>query len=278
MGSGGSAPAQPTTTTDMSMFGASKTGAFGNEWKPTAFQKSFVGNAENMMSNAQNALMNGDIPEQRVNNLYNKCNNEFNTKYLAPALQKGLLRGATASDVYAMGQKDVADQYQDLLDAEEQRNNQRLANALANYTTIYDIAQGTTGLYQVANYAASQYALAQAQINNKNSNDGLYKMIGQGVGALGSLGSAALLAFSDKRLKENIKRLGTVNGINIYEFKYKKGLGLPEGKQIGVIAQEVIDLPNVVGKTDNGILFVDYSKLPPEVQVAIEELKNGLNG
>ena len=207
-----------------------------------------------------------------INNLYNKFNNEFNTNYLAPALQKGLLRGSTASDVYAMGQKDFADQYQDLLDEEEQRNNQRLANALANYTTIYDIAQGTTGLSQAANNAASQYALAQAQINNKNSNDGLYKMIGQGAGALGSLRP------SDKRLKENIKRLGTVNGINIYEFTYKKGLGLPEGKQIGVIAQEVIDLPSVVGKTDNGILFVDYSKLPPEVQVAIEELKNGLNG
>ena len=276
MGGGrGSAPAQPTTTTDMSMFGASTTGAFGNQWKPTAFQKSFVGNAENMMSNAQNALMNGYIPEQRVNNLYNKFNDEFNTNYLAPALQKGLLRGSTASDVYAMGQKDFADQYQDLLDAEEQRNNQRLANALANYTTIYDIAQGTTGLSQAANNAASQYALAQAQINNKNSNDGLYKMIGQGAGALGSLGSALIksLRTSDKRLKENIKRLGTVNGINIYEFTYKKGLGLPEGKQIGVIAQEVIDLPNVVGKTDNGILFVDYSKLPPEVQVAIEELR-----
>ena len=276
MGGGrGSAPAQPTTTTDMSMFGASTTGAFGNQWKPTAFQKSFVSNAENIMSNAQNALINGDIPEQRVNNLYNKFNDEFNTNYLAPALQKGLLRGSTASDIYAMGQKDFADQYQDLLDAEEQRNNQRLANALANYTTIYDIAQGTTGLSQAANNAASQYALAQAQINNKNSNDGLFKMIGQGAGALGSLGSALIktLRPSDKRLKENIKRLGTVNGINIYEFTYKKGLGLPEGKQIGVIAQEVIDLPNVVGKTDNGILFVDYSKLPPEVQVAIEELR-----
>lgn len=275
MGSGGSAPAQPTTTTDMSMFGASRTGAFGNQWKPTAFQKSFVGNAENIMSNAQNALMNGYIPEQRVKNLYNKFNDEFNTNYLAPALQKGLLRGSTGSDVYAMGQKDFADQYQELLDAEEQRNNQRLANALANYTTIYDIAQGTTGLSQAANNAASQYALAQAQLNNKNSNDGLFKMIGQGAGALGSLGSALIktLRPSDKRLKENIKRLGTVNGINIYEFTYKKGLGLPEGKQIGVIAQEVIDLPNVVGKTDNGILFVDYSKLPPEVQVAIEELR-----
>ena len=259
-----SAPAQPTTTTDMSMFGASTTGAFGNQWKPTAFQKSFVGNAENIMSNAQNALINGYIPEQRVNNLYKKFNDEFNTNYLAPALQKGLLRGSTASDVYAMGQKNFADQYQDLLDAEEQRNNQRLANALANYTTIYDIAQGTTGLSQAANNAASQYALAQAQMNNNNA---LYGMLGN------AFGTAAKLRPSDKRLKENIKRLGTVNGINIYEFTYKKGLGLPEGKQIGVIAQEVIDLPNVVGKTDNGILFVDYSKLPPEVQVAIEELR-----
>ena len=266
MGGGNSAPEQPTTKTDMSMFGSTKTGPFGSTWTPSNFQKQFIGNSENLMTNAQNALLNEDISEQRINDLNTKFNDAFNANYLAPALQRGLLRGSTGADVYAMGQKNFADQYQDLLDAEEQRNYQRLANALANYTTIYDIAKGTTGLSQAANNAASQYALQKAQMENNN---GLYNMIGQGLGA--AAGAAA--AFSDKRLKENIKKLATVDGINIYEFTYKKDLGLPEGRQVGVMAQEVVNMPNVVGETDNGILYVNYAKLPPEVQVAIEEFK-----
>lgn len=261
---GSSVPEQPTTKTDMSMFGSTKTGPFGSTWTPSNFQKQFVGNSENLMTNAQNALLNEDISEARINNLNTKFNDVFNANYLAPALQRGLLRGSTGADVYAMGQKNFADQYQDLLDAEEQRNYQRLANALANYTTIYDIAKGTTGLSQAANNAASQYALQKAQMENNN---GLFNAIGQ------ALGSASKFAPSDKRLKENIKKLATVDGINIYEFTYKKDLGLPEGRQVGVIAQEVINLPEVVGETDNGILYVNYAKLPPEVQVAIEEFK-----
>lgn len=261
---GSSAPAQPTTKTDMSMFGSTKTGAFGNTWTPSNFQKQFVGNSENLMSNAQNALLNPELSEQRIKDLNMKFNDDFNANYLAPALQRGLLRGSTGADVYAMGQNNFAKQYQDLLDAEEQRNYQRLANALANYTTIYDIAKGTTGLSQAANNAASQYALQKAQMENNN---GLFNMIGQG------LGSASKFALSDKRLKENIKKLATVDGINIYEFTYKKDLGLPEGRQVGVIAQEVINFPEVVGKTDNGILYVNYTKLPHEVQAVIEELK-----
>lgn len=269
-----STPAQPTTKTDLSMFGSTKSGSFGDTWNPTNFQKTFVNNAQNLMSNAQNALLNETISQDRINNLYNKFQDEFNTNYLAPALQRGLLRGSTASDVYAMGQKNFADQYQDLLDAEEQRNYQRLANALGNYTTIYDMARGTTGLSQSANQLASQYALEKAKQDN-SANSGLYGMIGQGIGAAGAAAPALInaLGVSDKRLKENIKKLETVDGINIYEFTYKKGLGLPEGRQVGVIAQEVINLPDVVGVTDNGILYVNYSKLPPEVQVAIEELK-----
>lgn len=272
MGSSEKAPSQPTTNTDMSMFGSTKTGAFGNTWKPSNFQKQFVGNSQNLMSNAQNALLNEEIPQQRVTDLYNKFNDEFNTNYLAPAMQRGLLRGSTGADVYAMGQNNFAKQYQDLLDAEEQRNYQRLANALANYTTIYDIAKGTTGLSQAANNAASQYALEKYKLDqmSNNNNNGLYNMIGQGLGAAGAIGGALL---SDKRLKENIKKLATVDGINIYEFTYKKDLGLPEGRQVGVIAQEVINFPEVVGKTDNGILYVNYTKLPPEVQAVIEELK-----
>lgn len=272
-GSSDKAPAQPTTKTDLGAFGTTTTGSFGNTWNPTSFQQGFINNAQTLMSNAQNALLNQEISEERIKNLYNKFNDEFSANYLAPAMQKGLLRGSTASDVYAMGQKNFQDQYQDLLDAEEQRNYQRLASALGNYTTLYDMAKGTTGLSQSANKAASDYLLKQYELDqaNKSSNNALYNMIGQGVGAAGTIGGALLP--SDKRLKENINKLDTVDGVNIYEYNYKEGLGLPEGRQVGVIAQEVVDLPDVVGKTDTGILYVNYTKLPAKVQERIEELR-----
>lgn len=41
----------------------------------------------------------------------------------------------------------------------------------------------------------------------------------------------------------------------------KENLGLPKGKQIGVIAQEVEKINPEAVKTINGIKHVDYSKL-----------------
>jgi hypothetical protein len=66
-----------------------------------------------------------------------------------------------------------------------------------------------------------------------------------------------LFAFSDERLKENIKKVGeTTDGQNIYKYNFK---GDPR-TQIGLLAQEVAhDHPEAVGKK-NGYLTVDYDK------------------
>jgi hypothetical protein len=70
-------------------------------------------------------------------------------------------------------------------------------------------------------------------------------------GISGSLGSAlgtglGALIFSDRRLKENIVKVGERilgNGakLNVYEFNYRDGYGLPVGTQLGHIAQEVME-------------------------------------
>lgn len=80
----------------------------------------------------------------------------------------------------------------------------------------------------------------------------------QGLGQLaGGIGGAAM-AFSDNRLKDNVKKVGSKNGLNIYEFNYK---GSPN-KYKGVMAQEVLEvMPDAVTKHDNGYLMVDYNKL-----------------
>ena len=54
-------------------------------------------------------------------------------------------------------------------------------------------------------------------------------------GKVGNLVGTVFSAFSDKRLKKNIKKVGRKNGLNIYEFEY---LWSPD-KYVGYIAQEV---------------------------------------
>lgn len=71
---------------------------------------------------------------------------------------------------------------------------------------------------------------------------------------------------SDKRMKTNIKKLGTVNGINIYSWTWNKlaqSMGWDKKYQynVGVMAQEVQNIPNAVSKDKNGYLLVNYSKI-----------------
>tara|TARA_R110000868_G_scaffold46167_5_gene152788 strand:- start:2111 stop:3178 length:1068 start_codon:yes stop_codon:yes gene_type:complete len=73
------------------------------------------------------------------------------------------------------------------------------------------------------------------------------------------LGIAKVAAsFSDKRLKKNIKKIGTRNdGLNVYEFEYIWG----GGRQIGLMAQEVQDIyPDAISES-GGYLMVNYSKV-----------------
>lgn len=79
--------------------------------------------------------------------------------------------------------------------------------------------------------------------------------IGQGIGALGGL---ATLAFSDRRLKEDIREVGTTRmGIPVVTFRYK---GDPVTR-MGVIAQDVEKkFPEAV-KTINGLKGVDYRRI-----------------
>ena len=257
-----SAPKQPTTKADMGLFGSTTTGSFGSTFNPTDFQNEFVTNAQNAMINAQNAYNNREVAQEAVDNMNRQYQTDFQNQLLAPALSKGWLRGSTAQDVATVANQDYQNRRYQLVNDELQRNQQALANNLANYMSIYDISKGVTGLSNSLNQANSNYALQAAQMNNANK-------VGWGdaLGAATSIGSAALM--SDIRVKENIEKLDTIDGINIYRFDYIDGAK----DQVGVIAQEMQEkCPEcVVEKGD--YLAVDYSKLPQEVQDRIEELR-----
>lgn len=69
---------------------------------------------------------------------------------------------------------------------------------------------------------------------------------------------AMMLAMSDIRLKENIRRVGAKDGIPVYTFRYK---GKPETYR-GVMAQDILGIkPEAVQKLGD-YYAVDYSQLP----------------
>ena len=257
---------QPTTKSDMGLFGSTTTGSFGSTFNPTDFQTQFVNNAQNAMLNAQNAYNNREVAQEAVDNMNRQYQTDFQNQLLSPALSKGWLRGSTAQDVATVANQDYQNRRYDLVNQELQRNQQALANNLANYMSMYDISKGVTGLSNALNQANANYALQAAQMNNANK-IGWGDMMGAAAGLGSSLGSAAILA-SDIRVKENLKKLDTVDGINIYKFDYINGAK----NQVGVIAQEMQEkCPECV--IDGDILKVDYSKLPKKVQARIEELR-----
>lgn len=87
--------------------------------------------------------------------------------------------------------------------------------------------------------------------------------IAQGVGQ-GAEGAAqvAMLAASDRRLKENIKYIGELQGQKVYKFNY---IGNPS-IIIGVMAQDIMDEhPDWIGEVD-GYMHVAYDRIFKEVE------------
>ena len=254
----------PTTTTDMGLFGSTTTGHFGSTFNPTDFQKQFTTNAEQAMLNAQNAYNNREIAQEAVDNMNRQYQTDFQNQLLAPALSKGWLRGSTAQDVATVANQDYQNRRYNLVNEELNRQQQNLANNLANYLTMYDMAKGTTGL---SNSLNSQIANFQLQAQKANQADATSRFNA----VVGAIGEAApdQITISDIRAKENIEKLDEVNGINIYKFDYING----EKDQVGVIAQEMQEKCPECVVTKGEYLAVDYSKLPQDVQARIEELK-----
>ena len=67
----------------------------------------------------------------------------------------------------------------------------------------------------------------------------------------------ALLSLSDRRAKENIKKIRTIGGIPFYHFNYKGGSEV----HVGVMSDEVRHIPDAVSVGKDGYDRVDYSKV-----------------
>ena len=167
-------------------------------------------------------------------------------------------RAAAASG--GIGQSGILQQLQ------EQNINQAYDNMIGafNQGMGANLDRSTTLLGQAAQLDVSKgEAMASAygqNITNKNNANSAF------AGNLMNLGSgiaSAAIMTSDKRKKENIKKVGkakTKNGksVNLYSYNFKGS----KKKNVGVIAQEIEKShPKAVKKQKNGMLMVNYKEL-----------------
>ena len=125
--------------------------------------------------------------------------------------------------------------------------NQGAAIPLQGYT-------GAGNMYGQQMQTYGNLAAAQAQANAQES-AGFGNFLGSALGT----GLAAYAVFSDRRLKRNISRVGSLpNGLSVYAYEYVWG----GGRQVGVMADEVEKiLPSAVFTDSLGFKAVDYSQL-----------------
>jgi hypothetical protein len=105
----------------------------------------------------------------------------------------------------------------------------------------------TAGIYNNAyNQQYQQYQNQQQQGNSL-------------LGGLFGLGASALTAFSDRRLKRDIERAGSLpNGLPVYSYRYL----WDDEPTLGVMADEVLHVkPEAVSVHPSGYMLVDYSMI-----------------
>jgi len=128
-------------------------------------------------------------------------------------------------------------------------------NALLNGQSVSNPTMNnynTAGLAATPNYMGAAQNSYDAQLGAANASNAANNQLWSTAGTL-----AAAYMFSDRRLKSNIKRVGTHEiGVGIYEYTM---MGMP---QRGVIAQEVEAVrPDLVKRHANGFLMVNYASL-----------------
>lgn len=135
------------------------------------------------------------------------------------------------------------------------RGNQQQNQAEINAAVLQDQQAQTADLNAIQDYLALTSGVGGmfgVQSSRTSGGNGLLSALGFGMQA------APFLFPSDRRLKENIKRVGkTDDGLNVYTYNYK---GNPL-RHMGVMAQEVEKVkPGAVGEI-GGFKAVDYGAL-----------------
>jgi hypothetical protein len=215
--------------------------AVGQRFGMDTTNQASTNNAQTQQYNA--AMANANLNNQQLSQLYNQ------------QLQSGQMSNAASNQQLAQNQA-------------VQQNPLNILQALrtgAQLNTANLPAVGVSQPGQLANWQGADMlgaATAQGQYNQSLYNAQAAanaQMMSAGIGAAGALGGAGIkAAASDRRLKKNIKRIGThVLGIGLYTWDYLWGEPFA-----GVMADEVEQvMPEAIVMHPSGFKMVNYEML-----------------
>ena len=262
MGKSSKAPEYANTKYDTGgLFGSSTTDKKGTTFNPTDNMSNIAGTSLTGWNKSLNNLLSNDYandPNFKVfqDNFNRNAQNSFETNVLNPLQSQGLMRSSALQSATNSFNETMNNNLANLYDSYYNRQANNLSQMQNSASTLYDMIMGVNKGSQANSQNVSNHQM-EAYKADQALKSAMWQSLGQ---AAGSAAGVALAA-SDINVKENIKPIGEKNGYQWYEFTYKEGLGLPEGVQTGVIAQEVEKInPDAVVEID-GIKHVDYSKL-----------------
>jgi hypothetical protein len=210
----------------------------------------------------QSAALNGSLTGQAYANGLNLAQtqaNNNNQQNLGALTSQGYLGNSAAGTGVSAGNSSIAGQ--NALSSEAAAGGAGLTAAQqANLTNQqqqyqaqtqdpYAALQGLMGIIGTNNWGSS---------SNGTSNTTSTPSAWDTISGLMSSGGGLLKAFSDRRVKTNITRLGTLdNGLPLYSFEY---IGDPERRMnVGLMAQDVeLVNPDAVHEI-NGVKVVNYT-------------------
>ena len=192
---------------------------------------------------------------EAYNNALRDQNQRENDLYQQAALQGINLGMQQQGQTYqqAMARRQQGLQEQNYFNTRDINNLNALRSGSQVTTPQFGAAPGG------ANYSQAGQQQYQAALGNYNAQQQASGNLMGGLMGLGGQLGAAYMMSSDRRLKENISKVGQLdNGLNVYSYRYKSGGPM----HIGVMAQEVMEVnPSAVHIMPDGFLAVDYGAL-----------------
>jgi hypothetical protein len=168
------------------------------------------------------------------------------------ALQQQLALGSQR-----FGQQQAAGNYQNTLRqqqiSEEMQRRGFSLNEINAILTGQQVSMPSMPGFNAANRSEGTQNLAAAQMQGQAALDAFNAEQQATQGMMSGLAGGAMM-FSDKRLKKNIRKIGTHKGINLYAWDWIFG-----GSATGVLSEEVRHIPSAVFRDPySGYDMVDY--------------------
>lgn len=204
-----------------------------------------------------------DLGSKRLDPMFAKQEEALRTRLLNSGIREGSAAWNSEMERFGQNQNDAYNQLllsgrgqavQEQLTEDNQRINQISALLSGGQVSQPNFMGGNTSTIPTTDVAGIinqdyQNRLAASQANNMG---GLFTGIGQGIGSL--------IGMSDERTKKDVEKRGEIDGMGIYDFRYK---GEPEStpKHTGLMAQEVAQQkPEAIVPTPSGLMAVDYGQ------------------